>query len=317
MLTLLDIAKMNGSDAVVGLVDEASRQTPELTGTVRFLGKTLTVPNVGWARTITGREYKSLVRVALPSVGFRGANEGVNASGSVYENRLVETFIFNPRWEADKAVCDSHEDGAEAVIATEAAGIMAASLMTLAKQFYYGRNSGGDSKGHPGLIDSIDSAMTVDAGGTTDGTASSVWAVKWGPQFVQWVWGNEGSMEMGDVREETLTDVNNKKFTGYVQEMLAYPGVQVLNKYALGRIKKLTEDAGKGLTDALLGDLLAKFPVGYEPDCFFLSRRSLNQLRKSRTATNATGAEAPTPTDYEGIPLIPTDSILNTESLSL
>ena len=69
----------------------------------------------------------------------------------------------------------------------EAAAMTTAALMALAKQFYFGPNNGGHAKGHPGLIDSVDSTMVVDATGSTANTGSSVWAVAFGPQKVQWV----------------------------------------------------------------------------------------------------------------------------------
>ena len=83
------------------------------------------------------------------------------------------------------------------------------------------------------------------------------------------------------------------------------------------RIKKLTADSGKGLTDALIYSALAKFPTGVRPDVMFCSRRSLHQLRNSRTATNQTGAPAPIPTEVEGIPIVPTDSLSDIEALTL
>lgn len=317
MPTLLDVAKRNASDSVVGLIDEAARQVPEISGQVQSRGQTISVPNVGAARTISGMQYKTRVRTGLPTAGFRHANEGVAASKSTTELRLVECFNLNPRWECDKVIADSNEDGPEAFIAEEAAAIVTAAFMTLGRQFYYGAGSGGDAKGHPGLIQAIDSSMVVDAGGTTADTGSSVWAVSFGPRKVQWVLGQNGSLTVDDPRIESITDSGGNRFTAYVQEMLAYPGVQVGNRYSIGRIKKLTADSGKTLTDARIGALVALFPVGYMPDVLFMSRRSLEQLRASRTATNATGQEAPTPTMWENIPIMPTDSILDTESLSL
>jgi len=102
-----------------------------------------------------------------------------------------------------------------------------------------------------------------------------------------------------------------------VQTLLARIGLQIASKYSIGCIKKLTEDSGKGLTDSLLSQLYQKFPVGHKPDVFLMSRRSQGQLQRSRTATNATGAEADIPVSWQGVPIIPTDSILDTESLSL
>lgn len=299
--TLMDIAIANGSDAVVGLVEEIVKAHPEM--------------ERGSARTIKGLLYKALVRSALPTVGFRNANEGYDPGKSTWENRVFETYIFNPRWECDKAVADAHEDGAKAFIAIEAGGIMEASSIALCSQFYYG--TGADAKGFPGLLAYLDSAMTIDAGGTTANTGSSLWAVRFGPKDVQFVYGNNGSLDLSPVSEQRVLDANSKPFTAYVQELLARPGLQCVNKFSVGRIKKLTADSGKGLTDALISQLLAKFPVGKGPDVMFASRRSIQQLQASRTATTVTGAPAPIPTESFGVPILPTDSIVDTEALTL
>jgi len=272
---------------------------------------------MGYARTISGISYKTLVRIALPTVAFRNANEGAEAKTGKYENRRVETFIFDPRWQCDKAIADRHEDGPQAFIALEASAIMEASWQHLATQFYYGTGTFGDTKGFPGLVQVVNSGLVVDAEGTTGDTASSVWAVKFGPKDVGWVWGANGQLALDEVRVETVLDDNNKKYDAYVQAMLAYPGLQCLRVNSIGRIKRLTEDSGKGLTDALLAKLLAKFPVGIVPDVFLMTKRSLEQLRTSRTATNATGAPAPTPAEAFGVPIQPTESIKNTEALTL
>ncbi|MEX0587053.1 MAG: major capsid protein [Pirellulales bacterium] len=302
MPTLLDIAKANGSDAVVGLIEETSSIHPEIT--------------MGAARTIKGLNYKTLVRTGLPTVGFRNFNEGTAATKGTYENRLVETFIFNPRWECDKAVADSHEDGAPAFISMEAAGIMEAAFQHLSEQFYYG--VGNDAKGFPGLIAAYDATnMVVDAGGTTSDTGSSVWAVKFGPRDVSWVYGNGGSLDLSDVSTQRILDANDNPFTAYVQEILARPGLQVGGVRSVARIKKLTADSGKGLTDARIAALLLTFPAGIVPDVLLMSRRSLEQLRASRTATNMTGAPAPIPTEAFGVRIEVTDAISNVESLTL
>lgn len=305
--TLLDIAKANGSDAVVGLIDETIQAHPELLE--------------GQARTIKGLNYKTLVRTAVPKgSGFRDANQGVAAAKGTYENRLVETFILNPRWECDKAVADRHEDGREAFVALEASAILEGAMQDLCGQFYYGRGVGGNAKGFPGLLAAYDATnMAVDAGGTTAATASSVWGVRWGPKNVQWVWGNGGALELAPAREESIEDgiTAGAKFTAYVQELLAYPGLQVASLFSSGRIKKITADSGKTLTDDLIAALLALYPVGSRPDVLLMNRRSLRQLQDSRTATNPTGAPAPFPGEAFGVPIRLTDAILSTEALTL
>jgi hypothetical protein len=317
--TLLDIAKINGADeGVVALFDEAARSAPEVTGLAYFMGQPKQVPNIGAARTIRGTQYKTLIRTALPTFQFRSANTGTSPTKSKYENRLVEAFIVDMQWQADKAVADACEDGAAAYIAEEASAIVTSAFMGLGAQFYYGRNTGGDALGHPGLIDAVDTSLVIDATGTTANTGSSLWAVKWGPQHVQWVYGNNAAFKVSDPITQLVNDSSDstKQFMAYVQNLLLWAGVQVKNKFSCGRIKNLTAQAGKGLTDALIGQLVAAYPAAHKPDCFFASPRSIEQLRASRTATTTTGKEADVPVDWQGIPIIPTDSILNTEAIA-
>lgn len=321
MLTLLDIAKRNAADPVVGLIDETYTVHPEISGMTQFLGKPTSIPGVGDSRTINGLNYKTLVRTVLPTVAFRNANEGVVPTQSTHENRQVDTFILNPRWQADKAVADRSEDGPEAMIADEAAAHMMAALKQLASVFYYGNAATasqlvGDTKGFPGLLQSYSTTYEVDATGTSAGTGSSVWAVKFGRQAVQWVWGNKGELDLSDVELRDAEDANGNKFTAYHQELTAYPGLQVASTRAIGRIKDLTEDAGKTLTDDHISDLLSKFEVGWMPDVLFMTRRSLKQLQQSRTATNSTGTPAPFPTESHGVPIAVTDSLRDTEVLT-
>jgi hypothetical protein len=158
--------------------------------------------------------------------------------------------------------------------------------------------------------------MVVDAGGTTVDTGSSVWAVSFGVDKVTWVYGNNGEFAVSDPVVQQITK-EGKILDAYCQSLLVRPGLQVANINAVARIKKLTEDSGKGLDDDKLADLFHKFPPGITPDAIFMTRRSRRQLQQSRTATNATGAPAPIPIDYEGVPIRITDSISNTESLTL
>lgn len=311
MPTLLDIVKANGADALAGLIEDAVKAHPEI--------------NVVPARTIKGINYKTLVRTGYGKVtgSFRSANAGSVAIKGTYENRLVEVYILEARVEVDKAVAGSYEDGAAAYIAMEAAGVMEGEMQGLASQFYYG--SGNNSAGYPGLIQSYDATnMVVDAGGTTASTGSSVWFVRFGAKDVIWVWGESGKLEMSPLRVESIIDPNDstKKLDGFVQTLYGRPGLQVGSTRSICRIKKLTADSGKGLTDARINEALAKFPAGFGPNAVFMSQRSAAQLQSSRTATTPTGAPAPFPTTIKGIdgqdiPVYLTEAIVNTESLSL
>ena len=74
--------------------------------------------------------------------------------------------------------------------------------------------------------------------------------------------------------------------------------------------------------DDAIGDAAALFPDGYTPNAIFMGKAALNVLRKSRTATNPTGAPAPFPKEIQGIagnmiPIYVTGGISNTEALTL
>lgn len=304
-VTLLDIANSQGTDGLAGLIEEVVRAVPEV--------------RLGAARTIKGTQYKANIRTGVPAGGFRAANAGVTPQKSSYEQRLIECAIANCFWRCDKAVAMAHEDGVAAYVAAEAKGQILGQMIALGTQFYYGTLLD-NNKGFPGLGAVYDSAgMTVDATGSTSNTGSSVWFVKWGEDGVQWLYGNgENPLQMSDLREETGTDPadSSKVLTYLSQELLAWVGLKLGSVNSVARIKNLTAQSGKGLTDALIYDALSLYPTGWKPDVILMNRRSLKQLRASRTATTTTGAAAPIPTEIEGIPIEVTDCITSTEAIA-
>lgn len=193
--TLLDIIKAQVADPQVGLIDETTRAHPEIT--------------MAAARPIKGVSYKTLVRTALgnPQGGsFRGANQGSTPIVHRYENREVECFILEPRFQVDRAIADAHHDGPQFYIAQQNEGTLEGEFQGLSRTFYYGRDATfGNTSGFPGLLAAYDAAnMLVDAGGTTDNVATSVWAVKFGPQYVQWLMGMNGGFTFSPLRLESL-----------------------------------------------------------------------------------------------------------------
>lgn len=312
-LTLLDIAKRSGNDAVTGLIEEVLTSAPEA--------------RIFPMRTISGTSYQTLKRTGLPTTGFRTANAGIAASKSTYTNELVQTYLFGGTITCDVAVANAAEDGPDAVKADEASGVMKSALIELGKQIWYGVSE--DSLGFPGLkaFTAAGSTYTLDATGTTGSTASSVYAVKFGNQGVQLVAGRGNAFSLGDWFEQLVLDGNNLPYRAYCNTLEGWIGMATASSYCVGRIYNLTADSGKGLTDALLNTLEAKFPVGVVPDAYFMSRRSRSQLQNSRTATavyamgmrrqsDGTDIVAPLPTaSASGIPIYATDSILNTDAI--
>lgn len=312
---MLDVAKLTGNDPTVGLIEENIKYSPEV-ALLPF-------------RTIKGTSYRTGIRTGLPTTGFRSANEGQTPSKSEFKQQLIEAFIFGGQIEVDKAVADAHEDGPAALQALEASGVMQSSLRKLGSQVWYGITN--DAKGFPGLkaatpfgtSTSAGDAITINATGTTATTASSVYAVKFGPQAVTLIGGNNKAWQLDEFTTQQIVAANNGKITAYVAGLTGWIGMQIGHENCVRRICNLTADSGKGLTDTLLAQLLATFPVGHTPDALFMSRRSRTQLQLSRTVTLMGNAKvradqpniAPIPTEYDGIPIHATDSILNTDAI--
>lgn len=309
-LTALDIAKMNGSDVSLGLIEENLNAAPEI--------------EVLPARSISGTSFKGLVRTAYPTGEFRKLNEGVEPTKSTYINKTFETFYYDGQMEMDVAIAKADEQGEDHALMLEADGHARAFLLTGGTQVWYGTGTGGDADGFPGAVQITDSGLVVDAGGTTSSTGSSVYAVVANPKFFELIFGRDGVFTVGDWRKQTITR-SSKEMTAWKNSMEGFVGAAWYSKYAVGRIKKLTEDSGKGLTDSLIADLLATFPVGVQPTHLFMNRRSRKQLQKARTVTlfgqggtRPTGEIiAPLPTEAFGVPIVCTDSILSTEALTL
>jgi hypothetical protein len=307
---LLDIAKLNGSDTIVGLIEETLTYAPEV--------------QIMPARTIRGTSYKIASRVSYPGVGFRAANEGSTPTKSEFENQLIECYILSGAVQADLAVARAYEDGEQAWKDIESVGVMRQAMIELGSQVIYGTTA--DAKGFPGLQaihTAFNSGLVVDAGGTTGGTASSVYGINTDTQGVQLVFGAGTTFELGEWRIENVGTAS--VYPAHVANLTAWVGMQVGSKYSVGRLKDATADSGAGVTDAKLAELLSKYPVGYRPNYWLMNRRSAFQLQTSRSSSviysgvkSSSGAEvfAPLPSESNGIPIVITDSIANDEALT-
>jgi hypothetical protein len=300
---MLDVAKLNGSDEVVGLIEEVLTSAPEVQ----------TFPY----RTITGTSYPTVTRVSLPTVGFRLANAGTTATKSEFVRKLVETYILSGRVEVDKAVGMAYEQGMSAYEMIEAVGTMKATMIELGSQIWYGIANG--SNGFPGIkaalpyTAGIADGSVINAEGSTATTASSVYAVVFGNQEVTLVGGNGSVPDLGEFRDETILDGDSKPLPGRVADLVGWVGLQIGSVNSVRRIANVTADSGKGLTTDLLDEMNNSFPVGHQPDAYYMSRRSRLQLKIDLATPERPSVSMPT--EYDGIPIIATDSILNTDAI--
>ena len=267
-----------------------------------------------------GDTHKYAVNTQNPVVGFRGENAGRDFDHSIHRIDTVTLKILDFSWMADKAVADRwRQGGAKAYIAREGMYHLRSAMYAMEDQFLNG-TVGGDASGYDGLADSanLDGAsdsMVVDAGGTTASTGSSFYLLRISPSECSNVVMGDG-VSLGETIVQNFVDGSNLNLPVYYTPACTWVAAQLGSLYSAARIANLTEDSGKGLTDDLIYSAMKLFPAGLGPNLCVTNQRSLEQLRLSRTATNATGAPAPTPTmTGNGVPIITTDALTETETL--
>ena len=301
-MTSSDVLHINNSEELIGLIDEVASVYPEwMYFPASPIGKT---------------SYKTLVRTALPETGFRSENAGIENKKSTLTSRSVDCKFFDASWLLDVMLARQCEWGSDFACAQEAQAHLESAISNVAKQTWYGTDANAAGfAGVASLFPYADSERTVNAGGSTAGTGSSVFAVRFGTSEACYAWGNNAGLVEGDIETIKVKDADGKFYYAHAQEIDGWVGLQITSHKSFGRICNLTKDSGKGLTDDLVAELLATFPAGKEPHALFMTKRSRLQLQKSRTATNATGAPAPIPTESHGVPILVTDAISNTETL--
>lgn len=308
--TLLDVTKL---DAGVGypVINEVIAAFPEV--------------NAFPVETIVGSTMEVSVLKTLPTVQFRNANEGVTRSKPDFETRPFQTFILDAQVAVDvQGVLQASKDQAR-FLQNQAMPFMRAALQLISKQIVYGNNAANaalvsqDAKGFPGLINqySADSSHEYDVTGT-GATTSSVWFLQVAPDTMNITFGNAQSITMAaDWKEETVYDSNNKPFQALTNWINGRCGFLLKNKNSAVRIKNIGTAANKTLTDAIMYLGLQKCEeLGMQPNLIIGSPRSFEQLRAARTATSPSGAPAPKIREWEGIPVISSINVRNTETAS-
>lgn len=269
-----------------------------------------------------GTTHKYVKETGAPVVGFRAVNAGREHDHSEDTLVTVDTKILDASFSMDLALASEFRNGRDALLAREASRHLRAAFFKAEQQLIYGTTSDGDANGFTGLanaatVDALADNMVVDAGGTTADTAQSVWLVRSNGDLsdVSVVLGNEGQIDIGETVVNRMQDGSSLHYPGYFTPITGWMALQLGSIHTVGRIANLTEDSGKGLTDDLIYDAISKFPSTRRPNLIVMGRRSLFQLRASRTATNATGAPAPLPTDVAGVRIVVSDACKEDEAL--
>lgn len=248
-----------------------------------------------------------------PVVGFRQPNVGRDHSKSSDTLVTLELEILDASFNVDKMLAEiDKKRGVAGHLEREADRHLRAAFRKAEEQLIYGT----DSAGFAGLVDSYkytDSDHVLNAAGGATGDRTSVWAIRTVPDEsgVCAVLGS-GEISIGEYFLQMLTDGDGKKYPAYVQPIDGWLGMQVATANCVARLVNV--GGTKPLDDDMLSNLLEEFEEEAPATHIIMNRHARGQLRKSRTATNATGANAPLPTEFDGVPIITTSSISKNES---
>lgn len=268
-----------------------------------------------------GTSHKYLKETGAPVVGFRAENAGREHDSSIDTLVTITLKILDASHTIDQALADAYKGGAEALLKRESGRHLKAAFSGAEKQIFYG--TGSDAGGFAGLADNAGlngtgDTMVVNAGGSTALTSIYVIHTRPDETAAALVIGQSGNISIGESVVQRVTDGSNKYYPAYFTPITAWLGMQIGSAYDVARICNVGTDTGKGATDALIYDALSLLPAYVLAEknniLICMNRRSCKQLRASRTATNATGAPAPFPTEVDGYPVIVTDSLLNSET---
>lgn len=256
-----------------------------------------------------GTTHKYLKETGAPVVGFRDANDG--RDHDVSEDTLVTVTlkILDATFKVDQALADEYKDGPAAWISREARRHLRQAFREAEEQIING--TGNDADGFTGLADALDQladAMVLGNGGSSACTSVYMLRTDNDLSHVTSVLGRSGNISIGTTFQDMVAGSSTGTFPAYVTPITAWLGLQIGSAKSVARLANIDDGSNK-LDDDALSLLYELFPAEIEPNLIVLNKRSRRQLQQSRTATGPTGAPAPWPTEWEGIPIVQTSSI--------
>jgi hypothetical protein len=303
-MTALDLIKLNSADDVVGLLEENQDIAPELSAFNAY--------------GAPGDKVTTVVRTSFPEGAFKDAGAGVLIGKSNFKTAEYAKHAYeNPLQEAED-IAKKHRKGVEGFLAISASGALTGMSHLCGRQIWYGATSPGDSKGHPGLADTA--TLVVNAGGDQATAQGSVYFVVMGDENVSLVLDEDNMVALGDWQKQLVTISGTiaapKKAMAYVNSLVANIGLQQGTKNDVVRVYNCNnvEDSNP-FTDALTIQALSLFPTGTPMNrvLCFMNRTRRQELWTSRITTEV---KAPAmPTETQGIPIIVTDSLTDTEAV--
>jgi hypothetical protein len=314
-ITLADLTALNPAnvDSAVGIIEVVRDYAPEVE---KFGGR----PIEGINTYISRRKTLPGSKTTMGGTLFRNVGEGTYTEASTYEKLLQECYFLDGQLQVDEAIVKADPKRQGDILALESKGQIMAKFLGLGRSFYYGTVR--DGKGMYGLSQLVQTAMTAVKGSATGASTESVFLVRNAPDGIQWLYGNGVGLQAGQWMKQQVLDSNSKPYMAYVNNFSGYLGLGMSHELSVAKIANLDDSgtAGKFITDKLIAQAIALFPIGYPPTHICMSRRQRYWLQQSRTVvsqgnlTNTLTGWPTVPVESNGVPIVVTDAISLTET---
>ena len=256
-----------------------------------------------------GTEHKYLKLTTASSAAFRAALAGLDKTTSA-DTLVTDTLaILDGSFHIDQALALNSKLGVDACLEKELMRTMRSVFAHAEGQIIYG--VGNDATGFPGLsdnaqLDALTDTMVHDAGGSNAVTQSSCFLLRSGMEDVSFILGNDGNIVVDEdpkVVPWIATAGSSPTYPAYYVPVTGYSGFQIGGAYSASRICNIECNdltSTSAFTDADIYASISLFPAARGPNMIVMNRNAQRLLRQSRTAVNATGADATIPTKLAG-----------------
>lgn len=258
-----------------------------------------------------GQQHEYIKKTGAPSVGFRAINAGRDHGRTVRSKVTVPLKFLDCSYTIDVAsVAASNKID---ILNRESLDSIQAGFAMAELQLLGGTVSG-EAGGFSGLADALgalSNAMVISDGGAGN-DLTSVYMVRTNERDCSLVLGDEGNIMVGETREQRVDkSADAESYMAYVTRIDAWMTIQTGSIWSVARLCNIEANT---LTDDKLSLLRELFPASKQPNLIAMNTKARGALQRSRTATTESGRYQDLPTEHDGIPIVTTDGILNTEA---
>lgn len=323
------------------LADTVKRTNPDgspITTMVETLTRRMPMlEDIAWqeGNLPTGHRFAS--RTALPSIGWRRFNEGIDPGKSQVDQVDETCGMLEGMSVVDTALVELNGNGA-AFRASEDSAFLQSFQNEVGTGLFYHSSKTAPEKfmGLAPRYDSTTLASSIGAPNVIKGDASasgndqtSIWFVVWSPESVFGIYpkGMGGGLAMEDLGKQLWTDANSKRYTVYVTKWTWRLGLVVKDWRQVVRLcnvdtSALTDDAATGTK--LINKMIDSYYQINEPSAgrlvvycnrtigAFLHKQAMAKASYQLSIQEYNGRPI---TTFLGAPIRVTDSILNTEAV--